>query len=48
MASSCNDKNLPMAEGDQIIIQHALSNREIQFGSFTYTNDFQLLSYHID
>ncbi|NCU17972.1 NUDIX hydrolase [Pallidibacillus pasinlerensis] len=41
-------EQLPMAEGDRFIIQHAIEGRDVAFGAFNYTEDFQLLSYKID
>jgi len=39
---------LPMAEGDRLIIQQALFGENVQFGTFHYTKDFQLLSQKLD
>lgn len=39
---------LPMAEGDKFIIKHALFEQGVAFGGFSYTDDFQLLSYQLD
>lgn len=39
---------LPMAKGDHIILEHALNGKEIQFGTFHYTVDQELIAYKID
>lgn len=39
---------LPMAKGDPIILDHALHGKDIQFGTFVYTVDYELISYEID
>ncbi|MEK6455502.1 NUDIX hydrolase [Caldifermentibacillus hisashii] len=39
---------LPMAEGDRLIIQQALFGENVQFGTFHYTKDFQLISQKLD
>ncbi|WP_062354324.1 NUDIX hydrolase [Bacillus kwashiorkori] len=39
---------LPMAEGDRFIIKHAVQENDVQYGSFTYTKDYELLSYKLD
>ncbi|WP_404996281.1 NUDIX hydrolase [Caldifermentibacillus hisashii] len=39
---------LPMAEGDRLIIQQALFVENVQFGTFHYTKDFQLISQKLD
>ena len=36
-------KTLPMAEGDRTNLLFAVSNPGIQYGTFTYTEDFELL-----
>jgi 8-oxo-dGTP diphosphatase len=41
-------QHLPMAEGDRLIIQHAIEGNDVAFGAFEYTEDFQLLSYQIN
>lgn len=35
--------NLPMAEGDKVFIEHAISGKGIVIGTFKYTKDFKLL-----
>ncbi|KUP05201.1 NUDIX hydrolase [Bacillus coahuilensis m2-6] len=40
--------SLPMAEGDQHILDYMLKGQNILYGTFTYTKDFQLLSYRLD
>ncbi|MCU9612923.1 8-oxo-dGTP diphosphatase [Caldibacillus lycopersici] len=39
---------LPMAKGDRFIIEHAVQGKDVAFGTFVYTEDFQLLSYQLD
>mgnify|MGYP001186282177 FL=1 len=39
---------LPMAKGDHIILEHALHGKEIQFGTFLYTVDQELITFKID
>lgn len=41
-------KNLPMAAGDYHIIDYMIHGKGIIYGTFTYTNDFQLISYRLD
>ncbi|PLS17953.1 NUDIX hydrolase [Bacillus sp. M6-12] len=41
-------KNLPMAEGDTHILEYMIQGTGIIYGTFTYTPDFQLLSYRLD
>lgn len=36
-------KTLPMAEGDRTNLLFAVSNKGMQYGTFTYTEEFQLL-----
>lgn len=38
-----NVLELPMAEGDRKIFEHALSSNGILYGSFAYTKDFELI-----
>ncbi|WP_430791034.1 NUDIX hydrolase [Virgibacillus flavescens] len=38
----------PMAEGDREIFKHVLSGSGILYGSFSYTEDFELLSMRFD
>lgn len=39
---------LPMAAGDHYIFDHVLASDEVIYGTFYYTQDFQLLSYRLD
>lgn len=41
-------EKLPMAPGDIFIFDHVLNNEDIMFGTFYYTEDFELLSYRLD
>nr|WP_263324897.1 8-oxo-dGTP diphosphatase [Neobacillus sp. Marseille-Q6967] len=41
-------KNLPMAAGDYHIIDYMIHGNGIIYGTFTYTKDFELLSYRLD
>ncbi|QOY36951.1 8-oxo-dGTP diphosphatase [Anaerobacillus isosaccharinicus] len=41
-------KNLPMAPGDVFIFNHILHSNETIYGTFYYTEDFELLSYQLD
>ncbi|ADU31771.1 8-oxo-dGTP diphosphatase [Evansella cellulosilytica] len=41
-------QQLPMAPGDYHIWEHVLENKGLMYGSFTYTEDFELLSYRLD
>jgi 8-oxo-dGTP diphosphatase len=41
-------KNLPMAAGDYHIIDYMVHGNGIIYGTFTYTKDFQLISYRLD
>lgn len=43
MAPSEDLKHLPMAEGDRTNLQFAVSQSGIQYGTFVYTSDFELL-----
>jgi len=40
--------SLPMAEGDKHILDYVIHGEGMIYGTFTYTNDFQLLSYKLD
>ncbi|RYG74426.1 8-oxo-dGTP diphosphatase [Lentibacillus lipolyticus] len=40
--------DLPMAEGDRKIFDHVLSMDEMLFGSFAYTEDYELLHLRLD
>jgi 8-oxo-dGTP diphosphatase len=41
-------KDLPMAAGDYHIIDYMVHGNGIIYGTFTYTHDFQLISYRLD
>jgi 8-oxo-dGTP diphosphatase len=41
-------KDLPMAAGDYHIIDYMIQGKGIIYGTFTYTKDFQLISYRLD
>jgi len=41
-------KNLPMAEGDHHILDYMVQGSKMIYGQFTYTPDFELLSYRLD
>lgn len=41
-------QQLPMAEGDRHLLDYMLQGEGIIFGTFHYTEDFQLLSYRLD
>jgi 8-oxo-dGTP diphosphatase len=41
-------KNLPMAAGDYHILDYMVHGKGIIYGTFTYTKDFQLISYRLD
>lgn len=43
-----NLKNLPMAEGDYHILDYMIHGNGLIYGTFTYTPDFELLSYRLD
>ncbi|NRD76493.1 8-oxo-dGTP diphosphatase [Bacillus sp. BRMEA1] len=40
--------SLPMAEGDHHIIDYMIHGKGIIYGTFTYTKDFELISYRLD
>lgn len=40
--------SLPMAEGDHHIIDYMIHGKGTLYGTFTYTPDFELLSYRLD
>jgi 8-oxo-dGTP diphosphatase len=40
--------SLPMASGDKHILDYVIHGEGILYGTFHYTNDFQLLSYKLD
>lgn len=39
---------LPMAPGDYHILEYALKGSGMMYGTFIYTEDFELLSYRLD
>ncbi len=39
---------LPMAPGDHHILDYMIHGKGIIYGTFTYTNDFELISYRLD
>jgi 8-oxo-dGTP diphosphatase len=41
-------RQLPMAPGDYHILDYALKGSEVMYGTFIYTEDFELLSYRLD
>ena len=41
-------QNLPMAPGDVFIFNHILHSSETIYGTFYYTEEFELLSYQLD
>jgi 8-oxo-dGTP diphosphatase len=41
-------KNLPMAAGDYHILDYMVHGQGIIYGTFTYTPDFELISYRLD
>ena len=41
-------QHLPMARGDHFIFNHILNNEEVIYGTFYYTEKFELLSYRLD
>jgi 8-oxo-dGTP diphosphatase len=41
-------KNLPMAAGDYHILDYMVHGKGVIYGTFTYTKDFQLISYRLD
>lgn len=43
-----NINNLPMAEGDYYILDYLINGMGIIYGTFTYSPDYQLLSYRLD
>ncbi len=40
--------SLPMAEGDHHILEYMIHGNGVIYGTFTYTQDFKLLSYRLD
>ena len=43
-----NIAQLPMAEGDHHILDYCIKGKGMIYGTFTYTPDFELLSYRLD
>ncbi|AIE61299.1 NUDIX hydrolase [Bacillus methanolicus] len=43
-----NIKNLPMAAGDHHILEYMIHGKGVIFGTFTYTPEFELISYRLD
>lgn len=41
-------KDLPMAAGDYHILEYMIHGQGIIYGNFTYTPDFELISYRLD
>ncbi|PWW29558.1 8-oxo-dGTP diphosphatase [Cytobacillus oceanisediminis] len=41
-------KNLPMAAGDSHILEYMIHGQGMIYGTFTYTPDFELISYRLD
>lgn len=41
-------QDLPMAEGDRHLLDYALKGEGVMFGTFHYTDDFELLGYRLD
>lgn len=39
---------LPMAEGDRKIFEHVLGSEKMLYGSFQYTEDFDLIDWRLD
>ncbi|HLR61258.1 MAG TPA: 8-oxo-dGTP diphosphatase [Lentibacillus sp.] len=39
---------LPMAEGDRKIFEHVLASDRTLYGSFSYTEDYDLINYRLD
>jgi len=40
--------NLPMAEGDRRIFNHVLTSKQLLFGTFSYTNNYELIDFRLD
>src|SRR5699024_6477154 len=40
--------NLPMAEGDRRIFNHVLTSKRLLFGTFSYTNNYELIDFRLD
>lgn len=41
-------KYLPMAEGDRKIFQHVLNSSSMLYGSFSYSEDYELINLRLD
>ncbi len=41
-------KDLPMAEGDRHLLEYMVHGTGLLYGAFTYTPDFELISYRLD
>lgn len=41
-------KNLPMAAGDRKIFAHVLSSKAMLYGTFSYTEDYELIDSYLD
>ncbi|WP_010532150.1 NUDIX hydrolase [Lentibacillus jeotgali] len=41
-------RTLPMAEGDRKIFEHLLVSNKTLYGSFSYTEDYNLINYRLD
>ncbi len=41
-------KDLPMAEGDRKIFDHVLYSKAVLYGSFSYTEDYDLIKLRLD
>ncbi|MBN6885353.1 8-oxo-dGTP diphosphatase [Cytobacillus horneckiae] len=41
-------KNLPMAAGDHHILEYMINGHRMIYGTFTYTPNFELISYRLD
>ena len=41
-------RHLPMAEGDRHLMDYVRKGNDMIFGTFHYTPDFKLLSYHLE
>lgn len=39
---------LPMAEGDRSIFHHVLTTKELLYGAFSYTEDYELIDFRLD
>lgn len=39
---------LPMAEGDRRIFRHILTSKKLLYGTFSYTQDYELIDFRLD